>query len=229
MKKLAYLRLLCRGIAIFVSMKTPSVLILIFLFAFLSSCEKVELPDITNGSGTTSAANGGGAAQWGDSVRHTSLYVWGHYCMFDLATGEMVDSTGIEGVMGEGLEANPYTVYGFLCGDVYERMSSGEETVNGVWVTGYIVGFVQGRKIDNSVFGCGNVATNIIIGESPFETMFDRCVPVQLPTSPKYIRSSLNLRDNPSMLGARISIQGDASIYMSAIGLKNPKKCYVMN
>lgn len=211
-------------------MKAPSMLILMLLSVLTSflSCEKVELPDITNESGSSAEEKGNGV-QWDDSTRRTTSFAWGFYCGFDLDTGEMIDSSGIASVMGEGTETNPYTVYGFLCGDIPSRLSSDEESDVEVWLMGYIVGYVDGRTMQRAVFGCGDVSSNIILGVSPFEVNYEHCVPVQLPASPKRIRGSLNLCDNPSMLGARVCILGTAAVYMSTVGLKSPREVRVIN
>ena len=225
MGKCVFFSSFCFGMFIFALMKAPSLFILMMLsvLTFCLSCEKVELPEITNESGSSAEEEDDGV-QWGDSTRRTASFAWGYYCGLDLNTGEMTDSSGIAGVMGEGTETNPYTVYGFLCGDISSRLSSGEEDVAGVWLMGYIVGYVDGKTMQRAVFGCGDVSSNIILGVSPFEVNYEHCVPVQLPASPKLIRNTLNLCDNPSMLGRRVYILGTASAYMSTVGLKSPRE-----
>ncbi|MDE5552558.1 MAG: hypothetical protein K2I91_05085, partial [Muribaculaceae bacterium] len=67
-------------------------------------------------------------------------------------------------------------------------------TVPDTWVTGYIVGCIDGKSIkDDCNFSGSNFATasNILLAGSSSEDDYTYCIPVQLPNGD--IRSALNL------------------------------------
>lgn len=89
-----------------------------------------------------------------------------------------------------------------------------------VVVEGYIVGSIAGTSLTKAVFGVeGARNSNILIADSPNETDYKNCAPVELPNGSEY-RAVLNLVDNPGMLGAHIRLCGEARTYFSVIGLK---------
>ncbi|MCM1293074.1 MAG: DUF6359 domain-containing protein [Bacteroides sp.] len=112
---------------------------------------------------------------------------------------------------GEGTAAEPFTVGGVLAG------AEG----SGVWVTGYIVGWVEGQVLaDGAHFTTpATVASNILIAASPNETNVANCIPVQL-TSGSAVRSALNLKDHADNLGKQVTIKGDLQSYFGASGIK---------
>ena len=195
----------------------------------LFSCQKVELPEILNEDKETNGAKKEDT-RIVDSTYVFFRNIWDYNCTISLANGEIVDSSSVsvgDYVQGIGTRDNPYTVYDFLCGEVFACLSSGQDVKN-VWLTGYIVGYIQGRSIAKAVFEPGNVSTNIILGISSNETDCERCVPIQLPAgSYSVIRESLNLVDNPNVWGRKVTILGNASVYMSTIGLKSPKDFFM--
>lgn len=92
-----------------------------------------------------------------------------------------------------------------------------------VAVRGYIVGYVKSGAYSakSVVFGSQSASqSNIVIADSPDETDVDRCVPVQLSKDTP-ARNDLNLSANPSMLGHFVELNGTASIYVTAPGMKN--------
>lgn len=87
------------------------------------------------------------------------------------------------------------------------------------WVTGYIVGCLDGSK-DKPVFTTeGAVNTNVIIADDAKCNDVALCLPVQLPSGA--VRTGLNLVNNPANLGAKITINGDIMKYFTIAGLKN--------
>lgn len=110
---------------------------------------------------------------------------------------------------GNGSESTPYNVP-----QVQEGASG-----SGVWVAGYIVGWVDGMTLaTGATFGVpANSKTNLLIANSPSATSVEECVPVQLPSS---IRSGLNLQDNPGNLGKKLYIKGNLVKYFGTNGVK---------
>lgn len=89
-----------------------------------------------------------------------------------------------------------------------------------VAVRAYIVGYVKGSSIKGTVFGAdGAVASNIAVADSPDETDYNRCAPVQLPTNSD-VRYFLNLQDNPENLGIEVVLYGNKTTYFRTNGIK---------
>ena len=114
---------------------------------------------------------------------------------------------------GDGSEAKPYAA-----SQVVAMGKSVNET--GKWVSGYIVGYIPDKYLDGALFTVpATSATNILLADTPTETDYNKCVPVQLPSGS--LRSALNLMDNPSNLGQLCSVYGDLTAYFGAAGVKN--------
>ncbi len=115
---------------------------------------------------------------------------------------------------GDGTEAKPYTV-----AQAIALNSPGTAS----WVKGYIVGWVDGADISaGSHFTTPSTsASNILIADSPSETNYKNCMPVQLVYDTE-ARNKLNLKDNPSNLGKELSIQGSLEVYFKQAGVKAP-------
>lgn len=116
-------------------------------------------------------------------------------------------------IEGNGTADEPYTVGAVLAG------ASG----SGQWVTGYIVGWVEGQVLaDGAHFTVpATVASNILLAADPAETNVGNCIPVQL-VSKTDIRTALNLQDNAANLGKQVSIKGDLASYFGTSGVKAP-------
>lgn len=110
---------------------------------------------------------------------------------------------------GNGTETSPYNV----------SQVQGGTAGTGVWVCGYIVGWVDGMTLaTGATFGVPATSqTNLLIANTPTATSVDECIPVQLPTS---IRGALNLQDNPSNLGKKLYIKGNLVKYFGTNGVK---------
>ena len=106
-----------------------------------------------------------------------------------------------------------------IIGREYER----EENV---FVVGYIVGYLSSNTMKSGVFAVGDVESNILMADTPVEKDYRNCIPIQLATSPircKQTRDSLNLADNPHMLGKKVRLQGNIDTYMGVKGIKEAK------
>lgn len=116
-------------------------------------------------------------------------------------------------IEGNGTADEPYTVGAVLAG------ASGSAQ----WVTGYIVGWVEGQVLaDGAHFTVpATVASNILLAADPAETNVGNCIPVQLVAKTD-IRTALNLQDNSANLGKQVSIKGDLASYFGTSGIKAP-------
>jgi uncharacterized protein YdeI (BOF family) len=113
-------------------------------------------------------------------------------------------------VSTDGTEANPYTVT--------DAKTVGSGT--GVFVKGYIVGFIPDKSLSEAVFSTEKaVNLNVIIAASADETDVNKCMPVQLPAGD--IRTAVNLKDNAANLGQEVLLCGNIESYFGAIGVKS--------
>lgn len=205
--------------------KTLLFLSLVFLLHLIFSCEKIEIPNIATDNETEIKQSP--KEEKRDSTGQSYGFGWSYNCTIDLSSGDITDSAKTNVPVdsyGDGTKNKPYNIIDIVEGDVYSFLSFGYASLDNVWICGYIVGYIQGNSISKAVFSTGNVSTNLILSDSPFETEYSNCVPVQLPTNTKAkIRENLNLRDNPSVLGKKVRIYGSVTKYMSTFGLKSPK------
>lgn len=111
---------------------------------------------------------------------------------------------------GDGTAESPYTVADVI----------GGATGNDVWVTGYIVGAVNDKSIDDAVFTAPfALASNILLAATPGETNVANCIPIQLLAGTE-ARTALNLLDTPANLGKQVSIKGNLASYFGKPGQK---------
>lgn len=116
----------------------------------------------------------------------------------------------------KGSVFNPYTV-------AEVRAVETSETISDVYVEGYIVGYV------NSTYGFTSDVTkfdntNWAIADSPSETEADNSAPVQISSGNQPV---YGLKNNPSLLGAKVLIKGDITKYFNVSGVKNLDKISV--
>ncbi|MCM1110093.1 MAG: DUF5689 domain-containing protein [Clostridium sp.] len=112
---------------------------------------------------------------------------------------------------GDGTAESPFSVPQVISG----------ATGSDVWMTGYIVGWVEGASLsDGAHFETpASSASNLLIATTPDETNVSNCVPIQLPVGD--VRTALNLQDNPKNLGRQVSLFGNLEKYFSAPGMKS--------
>ncbi len=127
--------------------------------------------------------------------------------------GDSGDSgTDVVPAEGDGTEASPY--------NVTAAMNVG--TAEGVYVKGYIVGYVSGLSYSSgTVFSSDTctVTTNILIAAAAGETDGDVCMPVQLPSGD--VRNGVNLCDNKGNLGQEVLLYGNIGTYFSVPGVRS--------
>ena len=111
------------------------------------------------------------------------------------------------GTVGDGTEANPYTV-----ADVRMLFNANNDIeLKNVWVTGPIVGTIESNNLH--VGAGGGTASNLAIGTAA------SYVPVQLPSGE--VRTALNLVDNPGHVGKTVKLRGTIQKYFLMGGLKS--------
>ena len=88
------------------------------------------------------------------------------------------------------------------------------------YVKGYIVGYVDGQKLEGgATFGVpANAETEILLAETPDETSTDNVLPVQLPVGD--IRSALELSAHPDYLKKEVLLYGSLETYFGVLGMK---------
>lgn len=127
---------------------------------------------------------------------------------------------GSEETIGAGTWDDPYSVWQVLAGI--------ESNGNYVWVTGYIVGYIntfdgdyaklRERSAEFTANGAPN--SNLLLASDPDEKNWERCIPVQLAygTSGR----DLSLQNHPEYLGKQVTLQGTTGAnYLSVYGLRN--------
>ncbi len=90
--------------------------------------------------------------------------------------------------------------------------------------TATVEGYIVGTTISGSNFqqqGPFTTPSNLAIADSANETDPSKIMPVQL-VSGTQVRAALNLVDNPSNLGKKVTITGTLTAYFSVPGLKSP-------
>jgi hypothetical protein len=139
------------------------------------------------------------------------------YCIDNVNIGGA--STGNTGgddqggtVTGAGSEDEPYSV-------AYVQSSTTDES--GVWVEGYIVGFINGTKWTGATFSndmtgvaedasSGYNNTNLVLGSSASVTSTANAIPCKIPYSAtNNLREVLGLRANPEMYLKHVKLKGD--------------------
>lgn len=113
---------------------------------------------------------------------------------------------------GDGTETNPFSVNAALA----------KESAENVYVKGFIVGYVDGKSIDDGARFSADDATsqsNVIIAQSASETDIKKCIPVQLPAGD--VRTGINLKDNAGNYKKEVVLYGNIEKYFGVTGLKS--------
>lgn len=119
---------------------------------------------------------------------------------------------------GDGSETSPYNPTQVV------GMGTDANVAN-KWVKGYIVGWVDNSSQNfadekNCNFTVpATVATNVLIASSPDVKDYSKCVVVNLPNGE--IRTAINLVNNPSNLGAIVSVYGTIRKYFAIPGVRD--------
>lgn len=123
---------------------------------------------------------------------------------------------------GDGTEANPYDV---------AYVSSSKNDATGVWVEGYVAGYVPGMVWSEAVFGNTDTATttdpdsnfakgtNIVLSSvAPTGSSLNNSIPIQIPAGS--LRDVLNFSKDPSIYGKKVLLKGDITNYFGVRALK---------
>lgn len=133
------------------------------------------------------------------------------------SAGETPDNPDLPDVPGggDGTAKSPYNVAAAI-----NAFNAGG-TYSNVYVTGYIVGSVDGMSIQTGAHFSTEAAsgTNILIADAPDVTDVAKCIPVQLPSGA--VRSALNLSTNPGNLSKQVTLKGNIEKYFGVAGLKS--------
>ncbi len=127
-------------------------------------------------------------------------------------TGDTPGGSDLPAAAGDGSAESPYNVSSVIAG----------KTGTSKWVTGYIVGFVEGASItEGAHFSAENAsASNILLANTPDETDINNCIPIQLVNGTQP-RTDLNLSAHPDNLKKQVSLLGDLQNYFNVKGLKS--------
>ena len=120
-----------------------------------------------------------------------------------------------EGGIGNGTAQNPITTLQVL----------NNATGNGMWVTGYIVGWIDTNSgsyaLNETTAKFSAPATlrsNLLMAANADESNYENCIAVQLPSGD--VRSALNLQDNPGNIGKQVTVYGNITTYFGVNGVK---------
>lgn len=122
----------------------------------------------------------------------------------------------------DGSALHPFIVTDIAQGALGLYLYNHNKSISHCWVDGYIVGYVAGMTYEYTLFGAGDVESNIVLAANPHEEDIERTMPCQLSKQTAYsqVRNDLNLLHNPQMLGRHVMICGQLTDYMNTIGLK---------
>ena len=110
-----------------------------------------------------------------------------------------------------GTKEKPYTVANVQAG----------ATGTGVWVKGYIVGWIDGKTLaDGAKFNADGVtvSSNVMLADAADAATTAKIIPVQLPSGE--IRKAVNLQDNPANYKKAVLLKGNLVAYFGVPGLK---------
>lgn len=124
--------------------------------------------------------------------------------------------------IGSGAWDDPFSVWQVLAGVEMTPEQSG------VWVTGYIVGYINTFDGDyaklrekSAVFSAaGAPNSNLLLAMTPEEKDWEKCIPVQLAYNTN--GRDLSLQNHPEYLGRQVTLYGTSGAkYLSVYGLRN--------
>lgn len=128
-------------------------------------------------------------------------------------TKEVTISAAYHILDGHGTQEAPYTV-----ADV-KKLNNSLGTSETYWVVGYIVGAVQNNKLVTEEV---NIDTNIALGSTADATGADDYIPVGFASgATNAAKAALNIKDNATMIGKQVLVNGTLEKYFSIAGVKN--------
>lgn len=129
---------------------------------------------------------------------------------------------GDEPTTGKGTEDEPYTI---------ADVKSSTTDATGVWVEGYVVGWVDGMTWDsganfNNTPGDAYTNTNCILSDKVDATSISEAVPAGIKAGST--RDVLGLKNNPDIYKKRVKVYGDVTRYFGQRGVKNISKVEII-
>ena len=131
------------------------------------------------------------------------------------------DTPVTPGASGSGTEADPFNV---------EYVTSSTTDASGVWVVGYVAGYVPDMKWDGAVFSASAPATestnytngtNCVLSSVPAaQATLENSMPVGLSTSGD-VRANVAVGKNPAAFGKKVMLKGDITKYFGQRAMKN--------
>lgn len=199
-------------------MKKNILFLFVTLLFAITSCEKLEIPTPDDNIPETETENQQGSSNTEETPENGSN-----------ATPTINDTIAYVQSHGKAPETafsvNDFKTYI----PTYLSLTQGAIGWPNVYVTGYIVGYTpkSAHSIEKTVFGTGDVESNIIIADSPQETLHSNCIAIELTKSSSKsteTRNALNLSANPQNLHRKVTIFGNIEPYKKALGIKNARK-----
>lgn len=141
------------------------------------------------------------------------------WCVDNVLVGKSASTGGDDKpdqpTTGKGTKDDPYKV-----ADVMKSTSD----ATGVWVEGYVVGWVDGMTWSsganfNGTPGENYNNTNLILGASASTSSTSDAVPCAIPAGS--MRDKLGLKKNPGIYKKHVLIKGDVTKYFGQRGVKN--------
>lgn len=120
---------------------------------------------------------------------------------------------------GDGTEANPYDI-------AYVKATTIDEA--GVWVSGYIVGYVPGMTWTDAVFGnsdstgstnFSNGTNSVLSSAAVGSATLDNSIPVAIPAGA--LRDVLGIGKNPAIYGKKVLLKGTITKYFGQRAFKD--------
>lgn len=134
------------------------------------------------------------------------------WCVDDVLIGQKAGQTVPD---GKGTEEMPYTV-AEVQATIYD--------VNGVWVEGYIVGWIAGQVWNtganfNNTPSSAFANSNLILAPTADANTLDVSIPCAIPAGP--LRDTLGLGKNPAIYKKHVLVKGDITKYFGQRGIRN--------
>lgn len=120
---------------------------------------------------------------------------------------------------GDGTKERPYNT---------DQIKAVTADATGVWVEGYVAGYVADKTWDSAVFGATpsdgdnyKNATNVIFSMvAPPEANASNSAPIGLKNVGD-VRTTLGISKNPSIYGARVKVKGDLKKYFGMMSVRD--------
>ncbi len=120
---------------------------------------------------------------------------------------------------GDGTKERPYNT---------DQIKAVTADATGVWVEGYVAGYVADKTWDSAVFGATpsdgdnyKNATNVIFSMvAPPEANASNSAPIGLKNVGE-VRTTLGISKNPSIYGARVKVKGDLKKYFGMMSVRD--------